>query len=91
ADRVLASSDQEEVGFAELRKLLGAEVAEVCCDPSAWDLNIDFVDRRTLMIFCDRLEPEASCSQNWELWLPEFSATAGPGATFRIAESTQDV
>ncbi len=91
AERVLASSDQEEVGFAELRKLIGAEVAEASCDPPAWDLNVGFIDGRTLMVFCDHLEPEASCSQNWELWLPEFCATAGPGATFRIDESTQDV
>ena len=61
---VIGSSDQGELGIVELRKLLGAEVADVKCQPPAWDLCVEFVDGRTLMVFCDHVAPDASCDSN---------------------------
>lgn len=80
ADEVLATSDQEELGLEPLRRLVGAEVVAVSCAGPAWDLQVDFADGRTLLVFCDRLAPGSSPETNWEIFLPDTVASAGPGS-----------
>lgn len=87
-DRVLASSDQQTSGVAILKTLIDATVVAVNFWPPASDLRLDFSDGRTLMVFCDHVEPEASFSQNWELWVPGWEVTAGPGSALLIEPTT---
>lgn len=82
-ERVLASSDQETEGVIVLKRLIDTEVVAVKRWPPASDLQLDFSDGRTLMVFCDRVEAE-----NWELWIPGWTATAGPGSNLRVEQAT---
>lgn len=87
SERALGTSDQGEIGISEVRKLVGAEVIDVECKPPAWDLRLAFSDGRILVVFCDHLQPEASFSQNWELWLPNLNLTAGSESNLLIEDA----
>lgn len=76
---VLASSDQGQFGLATVKGIVGAVVDEATCIPPAWDLTVRLSNGLELQVFCDHVEPNASASQNWELWYPGGYACAGPG------------
>ena len=76
---VLATSDQGERGLSQLASLNGQKVIGIKCLPPAWDLIIDFSDGQRLLTFSDHLEPDASISENWELWVDGRHLVAGPG------------
>lgn len=80
AAEVLASSDQESAGLSTLKDLVGASIVEATCSPPAWDLRVRFSNGLIVAVFCDHVQPEASVSQNWELWSPIGYVGTGPGA-----------
>lgn len=79
---VVVSSKSEKASAAQLDSLLGATVSDADCLPPAWDLSLLFSNGLALQVFADNQGPNASPSQNWELWLPGTYVAAGPGETW---------